>query len=133
MWQNRKSKVRIKSVGKNICFIKNKATRIMHAPSSSSHHHHFTVSLSPPPPPNLTSPSSSSVSSSNPPSPIRSVKPPSSTSKMAFAFDGILSTANSIFKKFHFRYKTYYLLLDLKYCLDNFTTPLLEIFLKIRG
>jgi exportin-2 (importin alpha re-exporter) len=44
--------------------------------------------------------------------------------------NGILGTANSIFRKFRFQYKTNDLLLDLKYCLDNFTAPLLEIFLK---
>ncbi|KAK4789380.1 hypothetical protein SAY86_020699 [Trapa natans] len=44
--------------------------------------------------------------------------------------NGILSTANSIFKKFRYQYKTNDLLLDLKYCLDNFASPLLEIFLK---
>lgn len=46
------------------------------------------------------------------------------------SINGILSTANSIFKKFRFQYKTNDLLLDLKYCLDNFAAPLLEIFLK---
>ncbi|KAB1219642.1 Exportin-2 [Morella rubra] len=44
--------------------------------------------------------------------------------------NGILGTANSIFKKFRYQYKTNDLLLDLKYCLDNFAAPLLEIFLK---
>ncbi|KAK7338072.1 hypothetical protein VNO77_18670 [Canavalia gladiata] len=44
--------------------------------------------------------------------------------------NGILGTANSIFNKFRFEYKTNDLLLDLKYCLDNFAAPLLEIFLK---
>ncbi|GMY07553.1 exportin-2 [Fagus crenata] len=44
--------------------------------------------------------------------------------------NGILGTANSIFKKFRHQYKTNDLLLDLKYCLDNFAAPLLEIFLK---
>ncbi|XP_020981826.1 exportin-2 [Arachis duranensis] len=46
------------------------------------------------------------------------------------SINGILGTANSIFKKFRFQYKTNDLLLDLKYCLDNFAAPLLEIFLK---
>uniref|UniRef100_A0A7N0VK74 Importin N-terminal domain-containing protein n=1 Tax=Kalanchoe fedtschenkoi TaxID=63787 RepID=A0A7N0VK74_KALFE len=46
------------------------------------------------------------------------------------AINGILETANSIFKKFRYQYKTNDLLLDLKYCLDNFAAPLLEIFLK---
>ncbi|KAH7519468.1 exportin-2 [Ziziphus jujuba] len=44
--------------------------------------------------------------------------------------NGILGTANSIFKKFRYQFKTNDLLLDLKYCLDNFAAPLLEIFLK---
>ncbi|XP_075668780.1 exportin-2-like [Castanea sativa] len=46
------------------------------------------------------------------------------------SINGILGTANSIFKKFRYEYKTNDLLLDLKYCLDNFAAPLLEIFLK---
>ncbi|KAL0002315.1 hypothetical protein SO802_016096 [Lithocarpus litseifolius] len=46
------------------------------------------------------------------------------------SINGILGTANSIFKKFRYQYKTNDVLLDLKYCLDNFTAPLLEIFLK---
>ncbi|XP_030488902.2 exportin-2 [Cannabis sativa] len=46
------------------------------------------------------------------------------------SINGILGTANSIFKKFRYQYKTNDLLLDLKYCLDNFAAPLLEIFLK---
>ncbi|XP_050237080.1 exportin-2 [Mercurialis annua] len=44
--------------------------------------------------------------------------------------NGILGTANSIFKKFRYQYKTNDLLLDLKYCLDNFCAPLLNIFLR---
>ncbi|TKY61247.1 Exportin-2 protein [Spatholobus suberectus] len=44
--------------------------------------------------------------------------------------NGILGTADSIFNKFRFEYKTNDLLLDLKYCLDNFAAPLLEVFLK---
>ncbi|XP_065860166.1 exportin-2 [Euphorbia lathyris] len=44
--------------------------------------------------------------------------------------NGILGTANSIFKKFRYQYKTNDLLLDLKYCLDNFCAPLLDVFLK---
>ncbi|RWR94368.1 exportin-2-like protein [Cinnamomum micranthum f. kanehirae] len=44
--------------------------------------------------------------------------------------NGILSTANSIFKKFRYEWKTNDLLLDLKYCLDEFAAPLLKIFLK---
>ncbi|GLT76990.1 hypothetical protein SLA2020_486200 [Shorea laevis] len=46
------------------------------------------------------------------------------------SINGILGTANSIFKKFRYQYKTNDLLLDLKYCLDNFAAPLLEVFLK---
>ncbi|KAI9180957.1 hypothetical protein LWI28_009693 [Acer negundo] len=46
------------------------------------------------------------------------------------SINGILGTANSIFKKFRYQYKTNDLLLDLKYCLDNFCIPLLEIFLQ---
>ncbi|MFQ6619871.1 hypothetical protein Gotur_000158 [Gossypium turneri] len=46
------------------------------------------------------------------------------------SINGILGTANSIFKKFRYQYKTNDLLLDLKYCLDNFAAPLLDIFLK---
>ncbi|XAR69470.1 hypothetical protein NMG60_11001063 [Bertholletia excelsa] len=42
--------------------------------------------------------------------------------------NGILTTINSIFKKFRYQYKTNDLLLDLKYCLDNFAEPLLKIF-----
>ncbi|XP_061370368.1 exportin-2 [Gastrolobium bilobum] len=46
------------------------------------------------------------------------------------SINGILGTADSIFKKFRFQYKSESLFLDLKYCLDNFAAPLLEIFLK---
>ncbi|KAH7543012.1 hypothetical protein FEM48_Zijuj02G0137400 [Ziziphus jujuba var. spinosa] len=46
------------------------------------------------------------------------------------SINGILGTANSIFKKFRYQFKTNDLWLDLKYCLDNFSAPLLEIFLK---
>ncbi|KAJ4953375.1 hypothetical protein NE237_030207 [Protea cynaroides] len=46
------------------------------------------------------------------------------------SINGILGTANSIFKKFRYQYKTNDLLLDLKYCLDVFAAPLLEIFLR---
>ncbi|KAL3536696.1 hypothetical protein ACH5RR_000062 [Cinchona calisaya] len=42
--------------------------------------------------------------------------------------NGILATLNSLFKKFRYQYKTNDLLLDLKYCLDNFAKPLLEVF-----
>ncbi|KAI3877107.1 hypothetical protein MKX03_027633 [Papaver bracteatum] len=44
--------------------------------------------------------------------------------------NGILGTANSIFKKFRYQYKTNDLLLDLKYCLDGFAAPLLEVFMR---
>eukprot|EP00252_Welwitschia_mirabilis_P008441 TRINITY_DN2027_c0_g1_i1.p1 TRINITY_DN2027_c0_g1~~TRINITY_DN2027_c0_g1_i1.p1 ORF type:complete len:966 (-),score=126.84 TRINITY_DN2027_c0_g1_i1:393-3290(-) len=44
--------------------------------------------------------------------------------------NGILSTANSIFKKFRYEYKSNELFIDLKYCLDNFAAPLLDVFLK---
>ncbi|KAL7197451.1 hypothetical protein ACSBR2_020068 [Camellia fascicularis] len=47
--------------------------------------------------------------------------------------NGILSTVNSIFKKFRYQYKTNDLLLDLKYCLDNFAEPLLKIFMRTAG
>ncbi|KAH7543014.1 exportin-2 [Ziziphus jujuba] len=46
------------------------------------------------------------------------------------SINGILGTANSIFKKFRYQFKTNDLLLDLKYSLENFSAPLLEIFLK---
>ncbi|KAJ4955695.1 hypothetical protein NE237_012478 [Protea cynaroides] len=49
------------------------------------------------------------------------------------SINGILGTANSIFKKFRYQYKTNDLLLDLKYCLDGFAAPLLEIFLRTAG
>ncbi|WJX82442.1 hypothetical protein P8452_65199 [Trifolium repens] len=46
------------------------------------------------------------------------------------SINGILGTANSIYRKLGFHDHTDDQLLDLKFCLDNFTTPLLEIFLK---
>lgn len=46
------------------------------------------------------------------------------------SINGILGTANSIFKKFRYEYKTNDLFLDLKYCLDNFAAPLLELFTR---
>jgi exportin-2 (importin alpha re-exporter) len=46
------------------------------------------------------------------------------------SINGILGTANSIYRKLRFQDHTDDLLLDLKFCLDNFTAPLLEIFLK---
>uniref|UniRef100_A0A0C9S7F6 TSA: Wollemia nobilis Ref_Wollemi_Transcript_13726_3457 transcribed RNA sequence n=1 Tax=Wollemia nobilis TaxID=56998 RepID=A0A0C9S7F6_9CONI len=44
--------------------------------------------------------------------------------------NGILHTANSIFKKFRYAYKSNDLYIDLKYCLDGFAAPLLDIFLR---
>ena len=46
------------------------------------------------------------------------------------SINGILATANSLFKKFRYEYKSNDLLLDLKYCLDYFAAPLLQIFVK---
>ncbi|XP_058757292.1 exportin-2 [Vicia villosa] len=46
------------------------------------------------------------------------------------SINGILSTANSIFGKFRFQYKSNDLWIDLRYCLDNFAAPLLEVFIK---
>ncbi|KAK9056120.1 hypothetical protein SSX86_027208 [Deinandra increscens subsp. villosa] len=40
--------------------------------------------------------------------------------------NGILATVNSLFKKFRHQYKSDPILLDLKYCLDNFAAPLLS-------
>ncbi|GJY08169.1 exportin-2 [Tanacetum coccineum] len=40
--------------------------------------------------------------------------------------NGILATVNSLFKKFRYQDKSDPLLLDLKYCLDNFAVPLLS-------
>ncbi|RAL50876.1 hypothetical protein DM860_005232 [Cuscuta australis] len=42
--------------------------------------------------------------------------------------NGVLTTLNSLFNKFRYQFKTNELLLDLKYCLDNFARPLLEVF-----
>ncbi|KAK8954305.1 Exportin-2 [Platanthera zijinensis] len=44
--------------------------------------------------------------------------------------NGLLGAANSIFSKFRHSFDTSPLRLDLKYCLDGFAAPLLEIFLK---
>ncbi|VVB03515.1 unnamed protein product [Arabis nemorensis] len=59
----------------------------------------------------------------------------SSLQKAAMAGDyvsvnGILGTANSIFKKFRYQYRTNDLFTDLKYCLESFALPLQEIFQK---
>ncbi|XP_047960190.1 exportin-2-like [Salvia hispanica] len=42
--------------------------------------------------------------------------------------NGVLATVDSLLKKFRYEYTTNDLLLDLKYCLDNFARPLLEVF-----
>ncbi|KAL0428719.1 UNVERIFIED_CONTAM: Exportin-2 [Sesamum radiatum] len=47
--------------------------------------------------------------------------------------NGVLATINSLFKKFRYQFKTNELLLDLKYCLDNFAKPLLEVFKRTAG
>lgn len=44
--------------------------------------------------------------------------------------NGVLQTANSIFKQFRYLYKSNELYIDLKYCLDNFAAPLLDIFVR---
>ncbi|CAL1352797.1 unnamed protein product [Linum trigynum] len=46
------------------------------------------------------------------------------------AVNGILGTVNSIFKKFRYEYADNDLCIDLKYCIDIFAAPLLEIFLR---
>lgn len=51
-----------------------------------------------------------------------------SNSNDYISVNGILATLNSLFKKFRYQFKTNDLLLDLKYCLDNFAKPLLEVF-----
>ncbi|KAL6575622.1 hypothetical protein OROHE_000999 [Orobanche hederae] len=47
--------------------------------------------------------------------------------------NGILATIDSLFKKFTYEFKTNDLMLDLKYCLDNFAKPLLEVFKRTAG
>ncbi|PIA33874.1 hypothetical protein AQUCO_03900017v1 [Aquilegia coerulea] len=47
--------------------------------------------------------------------------------------NGILGTANSIFKKFRYQYLSKELAKDLKYCLDGFAAPLLNIFIRTSG
>ncbi|KAL8208094.1 hypothetical protein R6Q57_007506 [Mikania cordata] len=47
--------------------------------------------------------------------------------------NGILATVNLLFKKFRYQYKSDPLLLDLKYCLDNFAAPLLSTVESISG
>ncbi|KAH7316301.1 hypothetical protein KP509_21G087100 [Ceratopteris richardii] len=44
--------------------------------------------------------------------------------------NGVLQTVNSIFKQFRYLYKSAELYVDLKYCLDEFAAPLLEIFVR---
>ncbi|XP_010915965.1 exportin-2 [Elaeis guineensis] len=44
--------------------------------------------------------------------------------------NGLLGAANSLFLKFRHSFDTPALRLDLKYCLDGFAAPLLEVFLK---
>lgn len=44
------------------------------------------------------------------------------------SISGVLSTINSLFKKFRYQFKTNELLIDLKYCLDIFASPLLDLF-----
>ncbi|XP_031505824.1 exportin-2-like [Nymphaea colorata] len=46
------------------------------------------------------------------------------------AVNGALATTHSIFKKFRTKHYTNDLLLDLKYCVDGFAAPLLELFLQ---
>ncbi|PIN17337.1 Nuclear export receptor CSE1/CAS (importin beta superfamily) [Handroanthus impetiginosus] len=47
--------------------------------------------------------------------------------------NGVLATINSSFKKFRYQFKTNELLRDLKYCLDSFAKPLLEVFKRTAG
>lgn len=47
--------------------------------------------------------------------------------------NGVLATVNSLFKKFRYEYKSNDLLLDLKYCLDNFAETLWQIFERTSG
>ncbi|KAL0412243.1 UNVERIFIED_CONTAM: Exportin-2 [Sesamum latifolium] len=47
--------------------------------------------------------------------------------------NGVLTAINALFKKFRYQSKTNELLLDLKYCLDNFAKPLLEVFKRTAG
>nr|GFB77925.1 exportin-2 [Tanacetum cinerariifolium] len=47
--------------------------------------------------------------------------------------NGVLATVNSLFKKFRYQYKSDLLLLDLKYCLDNFAPTLLSTVKKVSG
>nr|GEV75011.1 exportin-2 [Tanacetum cinerariifolium] len=47
--------------------------------------------------------------------------------------NGVLATVNSLFKKFRYQYKSDPLLLDLKYCLDNFAPTLSSTVKKNSG
>nr|KAJ0223855.1 hypothetical protein LSAT_V11C200074710 [Lactuca sativa] len=47
--------------------------------------------------------------------------------------NGILMTINSLFKKFRYQFKSDPVLLDLKYCMDNFAAPLLSTVESISG
>ncbi|EYU38882.1 hypothetical protein ABFS82_14G134100 [Erythranthe guttata] len=47
--------------------------------------------------------------------------------------NGVLAMVNSLFKKFRYQFNTNEMLLDLKYCLDNFAKPLLEVFKRTAG
>lgn len=47
--------------------------------------------------------------------------------------NGVLATVDSLLKKFRYEFKTNDRLLDLKYCLDNFARPLLEVFQRTAG
>ncbi|XP_073388000.1 exportin-2 [Physcomitrium patens] len=53
-----------------------------------------------------------------------------STASDYTVINGILQTANSIFKRFRYEFKSNELYTDLKYCLDGFCAPLLDIFQK---
>ncbi|CAI9272020.1 unnamed protein product [Lactuca saligna] len=47
--------------------------------------------------------------------------------------NGVLTTVNSLFKKFRYQFKSDPVLLDLKYCVDNFAAPLLSTVESISG
>ena len=47
--------------------------------------------------------------------------------------NGVLETANSIFKRFRFVYKSDELYAQLKYCLEEFQKPMLELFQMLTG
>ncbi|KAJ0962600.1 hypothetical protein J5N97_027722 [Dioscorea zingiberensis] len=64
------------------------------------------------------------------PSLLRDIVSSLGSSAYYSAINGILSAANSVFLKFRHSFDTPALRGDLKYCLDLFAAPLLEIFLK---